>query len=233
MKVGVIIPALNEEKSLPLVLQALPPVMQVVVVDNGSTDRTALVAAEGGATVISEPRRGYGSAVQAGIRCLAMSPPDVVVVLDADFSDDPTELERLLTPIRQAQADLVIGSRTLGQLEQGALLPQQRFGNWLATRLMAHYYGQHFTDLGPFRAIRFEELVALQLQDPDFGWNVEMQIRAIQKGLRIVEVPVSYRKRVGVSKISGTLRGTALAGHKILTTLYRLRRQGEPTRPLG
>lgn len=233
MKVGVIIPALNEEKSLPLVLRALPPVTQVVVVDNGSTDRTAHVAASGGATVISEPRRGYGSAVQAGIRCLAVSPPDVAVVLDADFSDDPSELERLLPPLRQGQADLVIGSRTLGQLEQGALLPQQRFGNWLATRLMAHYYGQHFTDLGPFRAIRFAELVALQLQDPDFGWNVEMQIRAIQRGLRIVEVPVSYRKRVGVSKISGTLRGTALAGHKILTTLYRLRRQGEPKRPLG
>lgn len=226
MKVGVIIPALNEEKSLPLVLKALPSVAQVVVVDNGSTDQTALVAAALGAVVVRENRRGYGSAVQAGIRQLALDPPEVAVVLDADFSDDPGELPLLLEPLQTNRADMVIGSRTLGRRERGALLPQQRFGNWLATRLIAHHYGLHFTDLGPFRALRFPALLALDLRDPDFGWNVEMQIRAIQAGLRIVEVPISYRKRVGVSKISGTIRGSIAAGHKILTTLHRLRRTG-------
>ncbi len=222
MKVAVVIPALNEERSLPHVLAALPQVDQVVVVDNGSSDRTAELARDAGATVRFQPRRGYGSAVALGIAHLRGRPPDVVVILDADFSDDPAEMPRLLEPIERDEADLVIGSRTLGRLEPGALLPQQRFGNWLATALIARRYGHRFTDLGPFRAIRYPALLALELTDPDFGWNVEMQLRALQQGLRIQEVPVSYRKRIGVSKISGTVMGTARAGVKILQTVYRL-----------
>lgn len=222
-RVAIIIPALNEEESLPRVLQALPPVFEVVVVDNGSTDQTSTVARTLGATVLYEPRRGYGSAVQCGIRYLQAKMPDIAVVLDADFSDDPRELPLLLEPILQGKADMVVGSRTLGNLEPGALMPQQRFGNWLATALIARIHHRQFTDLGPFRAIRFPQLVALGLQDPDFGWNVEMQLRALQQGLRILEVPVSYRKRIGVSKISGTVKGSIRAGIKILSTVVRCR----------
>jgi len=223
MNVAIVIPALNEEKSLPRVLEALPRVDRIIVVDNGSTDRTAQVAMTGGAEVVREPRRGYGQAVQAGIAALKPHPPEVMVVLDADFSDDPSELPQLLAPIESDCADLVIGSRTLGKHEPGALLPQQRFGNWLTTTLISVLYGEHFTDLGPFRAIRFSALLALNLEDPDYGWNVEMQLKAIQNGLRIREVPVSYRRRIGESKISGTLKGTVKAGYKILLTTVKYR----------
>lgn len=221
-RVAVIIPALNEALSLPKVLENLPPVARVLVVDNGSTDATAQVALSGGAEVYFEGRRGYGSAVQRGIQALASNPPDVVVILDADFSDDPSELPLLLAPLHDPDVHMVIGSRTLGNLAPGALLPQQRFGNYLTTQLISKLYRQHFTDLGPFRAIRYSTLLTLDLIDPDFGWNVEMQVKAVKLGFRIVEVPVSYRKRIGVSKISGTISGTVRAGIKILSTVARL-----------
>ena len=217
--IAVIIPALNEEKSLPLVLAALPKVDDVIVVDNGSTDGTAAVAAAGGARVVSEPRRGYGSACLAGIA--ALRDPEIVVFVDADFSDHPEELPNLVAPIAEGRADMVIGSRALGNREKGALLPQARFGNMLACFLMRVIYGHRYTDLGPFRAIRFESLRKIGMRDRNFGWTVEMQIRALRHGLRVTEVPVSYRKRVGVSKITGTLSGTIRAGYKILYTIFR------------
>jgi glycosyltransferase involved in cell wall biosynthesis len=221
MIVDVIIPALNEERSLPLVLREItdPRVRRVVVVDNGSTDGTAAVASEHGAAVVQESRRGYGSACLAGLRYIASEPPDVVAFVDADYSDFPHELGALLDAL--CDQDLVIGSRTTGTAESGALLPQARFGNWLATRLIRARWGVHFTDLGPFRVVRWPALEMLRMRDPDFGWTVEMQVRAASIGLRCAEVPVSYRKRVGVSKITGTLRGSWLAGKKILYVLAR------------
>jgi len=220
-RVSVVIPALNEETSLPLVLDALPRriVHEVVVVDNGSTDGTARVAREKGARVVTEPRRGYGRACLSGIA--ALDGPDIVAFLDADFSDRPEELADVLAPLLEDRADLVIGSRMIGQRERGALLPQALFGNWLATLLIRLLWGERFTDLGPFRAIRADALDRLQMSDPDYGWTVEMQVKAAKAKLRCVEVPVSYRRRVGRSKITGTLRGTVLASRKILGTIFR------------
>lgn len=220
--VVVVIPALNEQESLPLVLRDLPDVSRVIVVDNGSTDETAVVAAAEGAHVVSEPRRGYGTACLCGlaemhrlIREQSISPA-IVVFIDADYSDHPTELPVVIDPIRQGTADMVIGSRLSGQAEPGAMPPQSIYGNKLACFLMRFLFGVHYTDLGPFRAIRIESLKQLQMCDPNFGWTVEMQIKAARYKLRIAEVPVSYRKRIGVSKISGTLTGTIQAGWKIL-----------------
>jgi glycosyltransferase involved in cell wall biosynthesis len=220
-RVSLIIPALNEESSLPLVLDAVPRdrVQEILVVDNGSRDGTARVARERGARVIREDRRGYGSACLAGIA--AADRPDVVAFLDGDFSDRPEELPQVLAPILEGRADLVIGSRTTGSRERGALLPQAVFGNWLATALIRLFWGQRFTDLGPFRAIRADALRAIGMRDPDFGWTVEMQVKAARAGLRCAEVPVSYRRRVGRSKITGTVRGTVLASRKILGTIFR------------
>lgn len=222
--IDVVIPALNEERSLPLVLADLPrpPVRRVVVADNGSVDATARVAREGGAEVVDAPRRGYGSACLAGLDHLRRTgPPDVVVFVDADWSDHPEELPGLVAPILAGEADLVIGSRILGSREPGALLPQARAGNLVACGLIRLLYGHRFTDLGPFRAIRWEALERLGMADPNFGWTAEMQVKALRKGLRCAEVPVSYRRRVGVSKITGTVSGTVRAGYKILWTVLR------------
>jgi glycosyltransferase involved in cell wall biosynthesis len=222
--IAVVIPALNEEASLPLVLADIPrpPVGRIVVADNGSIDGTARVAREGGAEVVAASRRGYGSACLAGLDHLRRTgPPDVVVFVDADYSDHPDELPRLVAPILAGEADLVIGSRVLGRRERGALLPQARAGNLVACLLIRLFYGHRFTDLGPFRAVRWDALERLEMSDPNFGWTAEMQVKAVRRGLRSTEVPVSYRRRVGVSKITGTVSGTIRAGYKILWTVAR------------
>lgn len=223
-RVATLIPAHDEEQALPYVLAELPrrPGMRIVVVDNASTDATARIAAAAGAEVVHEARRGYGSACQAGIRHLAADPPEVVVVLDADHSDDPADLEALLEPIRAGRADLVCGNR-IGLAEPGALGPHVRWGNALATGLIRLLFGHRYADMGPFRAVTWEALQLMRLRDPAYGWNAEMQVRALQEGLRVVEVPVRYRARKGRSKISGTLRGTFGAGAGILGMIVRLR----------
>ena len=224
--IAVVIPALDEEQAIGKVLRDIPEgASQVVVVDNGSRDRTAEVARGLGAEVVAEPRRGYGQACLTGIAQLDR--PDIVVFLDGDYSDYPEEMSELVAPLLTGEADLVIGSRTLGQREKGALLPQARFGNWLSTLLIRLLFGVSFTDLGPFRALRFDALQRLAMQDRDFGWTVEMQVKAAQLGLRSVEVPVRYRRRIGTSKITGTLSGTLRAGHKILWTIFRYARYRE------
>jgi len=220
--VAVIIPVFNERESLPLVVADIPRdvVGEIVVVDNGSTDDTRLVASGLPVRLVREERRGYGSACLAGISALEASPPEILVFLDGDYSDHPEELPRLTEAIA-AGADLAIGSRMLGRREPGALLPQARFGNALACFLIRVISGHRYTDLGPFRAIRWSALRSLGMEDRDFGWTVEMQLKALKKGLLVVEVPVSYRRRVGVSKITGTLAGTLAAGRKILGTIAR------------
>ena len=232
--VHVIVPMLNEENSIGRVLDDLPPVRQVIVVDNGSTDAGPAIAAQRGARVIREDRRGYGQACLAGLAELdSLCPPasqGIVVFLDADYSDHPDELPQLIEPIENGTADFVIGSRALGQRQRGAMPMQAVFGNWLACTLMRLFWrGARFTDLGPFRAIRARALHQLQMQDTNFGWTIEMQIKAVQHGLRILEVPVSYRRRIGTSKISGTVAGTIRAGYKILYTLFRFRFLAAPT----
>jgi glycosyltransferase involved in cell wall biosynthesis len=226
MRVDVIIPALDEERALPRVLAEIPrpPVRRVVVADNGSRDRTAQVAREGGAEVVHEPARGYGRACLRAIAHLGGDPPDVVVFLDGDHSDRPAELPSLLTPIVEGRADLVIGSRTRGAAERGSLTPQQRVGNAIACLALRRLYGARYSDLGPFRAIRWETLVALGMRDLDYGWTIEMQVKAARLGVPHAEVPVSYRRRIGVSKVSGTVRGTLGASRKILWTLARYAR---------
>lgn len=214
--IAVVIPALNEEDALPGVLAALPPSARAIVVDNGSTDRTAEVARAAGATVISEPRRGYGSAVQAGIRWLQEDPPAVLVILDADHADRPELLPHLVDPILEDRADFVLADRTL-TAAPGALTRTQRAGNALATSLIRLVTGHRYRDMGPFRALRWSAVVAMDLRDPTYGWNVEMQIKAVRAGLRILEIPLPYGvRRAGRSKISGDLRGAARAGRRIL-----------------
>lgn len=223
--IRVIIPAFNEARSIGHVIGDIPAglVREVIVVNNASRDETVLRAEEAGATVLDEPRRGYGYACLKGMAYLDSleHPPDIVVFLDADYSDSPGEMEAVVRPIIEQNVDLVIGSRARGERERGAMQPQQVFGNWLATRLMKLLHNAHFTDLGPFRAIRYDKLKALDMQDKTFGWTVEMQVKAARKGLTFTEVPVSYKKRIGVSKVSGTLSGTIRAGYKILYTIFK------------
>ncbi|MFM7692505.1 MAG: glycosyltransferase family 2 protein [Alphaproteobacteria bacterium] len=216
--IGVIMPTRNEAAALPKVLSAiLPKVAEVIVVDTASTDGTPEIAAGMGARVVSEPRRGYGRACLAGIA--ALSPTvDTVLFMDADASDRPEDLPRLLAPLIEDGVELVIGARSL-DVEPGALTPQQRFGNALACRLIHLIWGIGYTDLGPFRVIRREALERLQMRDETWGWTVEMQVRAARLGLSVREVPVGYRRRIGHSKISGTLMGTIKAGWKILRVI--------------
>lgn len=231
MTAVLIIPALNEARALRQVLEEIPTGVfaEIVVVDNGSTDDTAQVAGNAGARVVVEPRRGYGSACLAGIAALPEE-TDVVVFMDADGSDLPSDAGVLIDPIVQDQADLVIGSRVLGAAEPGSLSAHQRLGNRLAVWLVSLLYGRRYTDLGPFRAIRRSALERLRMRDTNFGWTVEMQVKAIQRGLRIAEAPVAYRNRqAGQSKISGSVVGSAAAGAKILWTVARYAIQNDPT----
>lgn len=225
--IDVIIPAQNEEQSIGLVLANMPKglVREVVVCSNASTDQTAAVARESGAVVLEEEEPGYGNACLRAIDYLQQKPeaeqPDIVVFMDADYSDYPEEMPTLLRPILEDDADLVVGSRVLGDMQRGSMQPQQIFGNWLATNLIRLFYSYHFTDLGPFRAIKFKKLLELEMEDRDFGWTVEMQVKAAKMRFRTKEVPVSYRRRIGVSKVSGTVRGSFQAGHKILWTIFK------------
>ena len=223
--IDVIIPAFNEENSVGNVVRDIPKevVREVVVVNNASTDLTLLEAEAAGATVLEEPIPGYGRACLKGMYHVSKKEvsPDVVVFLDADYSDYPEELPVIIEPIVQKQVDLVIGSRALGKKEKGSMTPQQIFGNWLATTLIKAFYGVNFTDLGPFRAIRYESLMSLDMSDLNYGWTVEMQVKAAKKKLKSAEVPVRYRKRIGKSKVSGTVKGTVMAGYKILLTIFK------------
>lgn len=224
-RVAVIIPVLNEEHALPHVLAEIPSdlVDEIFVVDNGCTDNSAAVARQAGARVVAESHRGYGAACLRGIANTEQA--EILVFLDGDHSDYPEDMRALLQPVFDGDAGMVIGSRMLERTSRRALMPQARFGNWLATALMRLLFGIRCTDLGPFRVIRRDDLIALGMQDRDFGWTVEMQLRAKLAGLRVVELPVRYRERIGKSKITGTISGTFRAGWKILSTIfgYRLR----------
>lgn len=228
-RVGVVIPALDEEAAIGRVIADIPAWVDcTVVADNGSRDRTADVARAAGAIVTSEPEPGYGAACLAGIE--ALPPVDIVVFMDGDYSDHGEDMAELVDPIAVGCCEMVIGSRVLGAREAGALTVQQQFGNWLATRLIRLFWGARYTDLGPYRAIDRGALERLAMTDRTYGWTVEMQIKAAKLGLRATEVPARYRRRIGVSKISGTIRGTVLAGTKILSIIARqaLRPGGAP-----
>lgn len=222
--IAVIIPAFNEAASLPSVLAEIPDrVSEVVVVNNASTDKTAEVAETAGATVLHEPRKGYGYACLKGIEYInrKSEPPAIIVFMDADYSDYPEDMHKILAPIESSGMDMVIGARVKALREKGSMTPQQRFGNWLATTLMRLFYGARFTDLGPFRAIRLQALNSLDMEDKTYGWTVEMQLKAIRNKLAYTEVPVRYKKRIGTSKVSGTVKGTIFAGIKILGWIFK------------
>lgn len=226
--IDVLIPAWNEEASLPLVLRDIPKdwVRNIIVCDNGSTDQTAAVARANGAVVVTQNQRGYGNACLAGMGYLSNLPaseqPEIVVFLDGDYSDYPEELPQVVAPIIEEGMDMVIGSRRLGNMEPGAMTFPQRFGNWLAPALIRIFFGYQFSDLGPFRAIRWDKLLALKMEDKNFGWTVEMQVKAAKQKLACREVPMRYRKRaLGKSKVSGTVKGAFKAGVKILATIFK------------
>ena len=220
-RISVVIPAFNEEESIGHVLDDLPQdkLIEVIVVNNASSDDTSRVAKEHGARVVDEVRRGYGSACLRGIA--ELNDPDIVVFVDGDYSDYPEELEKLVEPIIFEKADFVLGSRMILAESRAALLPQARYGNQLAAFLMRIFFGHRFTDLGPFRAIRYNSLKSIDMVDTNFGWTVEMQVKAVKHKLRIQEIPVRYRERIGVSKITGTVSGTFKAGTKIIYTIFK------------
>ena len=224
--VDVIIPAYNEEQSIGKVIHEIPKsiVRNIIICNNNSTDNTSNIAKNHGAIVVDAQIKGYGSACLAGMQYVLEQEiiPDIIVFLDGDYSDYPEEIVDLIRPIIEDNKDLVIGSRALGDLESGSMTPQQIFGNWLATNLIKIFYKYQFTDLGPFRAIRYDKLLDIKMEDPNFGWTVEMQIKAAKYKLSCTEIPVKYRKRIGKSKVSGTIKGTILAGHKILRTIFKL-----------
>jgi len=218
----VIIPAFNEALSIDKVIAEIPPfVKEIIVVNNNSSDHTAMAAKAAGATVLDEPRQGYGFACLKGIAYLKDKNARIVVFLDADYSDFPAELTEVIRPIEEQGFDMVIGSRYLGQKETGSMTPQQIFGNWLAARLIKLFFDTTYTDLGPFRAIKYDKLLDLNMEDQTYGWTVEMQLKAAKRGYKITEVPVNYRKRIGKSKVSGTINGTVMAGYKILSWIFK------------
>jgi len=223
--IDVIIPAFNEENSVGNVVNEIPKelVREIIVVNNNSTDGTAINAKNAGATVLKEPNMGYGNACLKGMSHIAQKEikPDIIVFLDADYSDYPEEMVDVIQPIIEQKMDMVIGSRALGNLEKGSMTPQQIFGNWLATFLLKLFYGVKYTDLGPFRAIKYSSLVALRMKDKTYGWTVEMQVKATKQKMNTCEVPVNYRVRIGFSKVSGTVKGTIGAGYKIITTIFK------------
>ncbi len=225
--INVIIPVFNESGSIGFVLKDIPAGIadEVIVVNNGSTDNTAEIAAQNGATVLLEEKKGYGSACLKGLDYIRNKPveqqPKIVVFIDGDYSDYPRQMIDLVKPIQEKGIDMVIGSRAKGKRESGSMAVQQVFGNWLATTLMKWFFGAKFTDLGPFRAIKWEKLQLLGMKDQNYGWTVEMQIKAAKQKLTYTEIPVDYRKRIGKSKITGTIKGTIMAGYKIIATIFK------------
>lgn len=222
--IKVIIPAYNEADSIGLVIKEVPAIVdEIIVVSNNSTDATEENALQAGATVLQEPQKGYGYACLKGMSYIAkQSPkPEIIVFLDGDYSDYPEEMEKITAPIIRGDVDMVIGSRVKGLREKGAMTGPQIFGNWLATTLMRLFFNARFTDLGPFRAINYDKLLALKMEDKTYGWTVEMQLKAIRKNYTYEEVPVHYRNRIGKSKVSGTVKGAFMAGVKILGWIFK------------
>ena len=222
--ISVIIPAYNEEGSIYKVIGDIPKqVSEIIVVNNNSTDSTATVAKNAGATVLKEERKGYGYACLKGLEYIATkeTTPDIVVFLDGDYSDYPEQLTDIVKPILEDDMDLVIGARVKSLREAGSMTVPQKFGNWLATSLMQLFFGSKFTDLGPFRAIKYDKLLSLEMEDKTYGWTVEMQLKALKKKFSYIEVPVKYRNRIGVSKVSGTVKGAIFAGVKILGWIFK------------
>ena len=224
MQVDVIIPAFNEQNSIGSVIHDIPKdlVRDIIVVDNNSSDETSINAKNAGATVLKQPIQGYGNACLKGIEYATNKeqPPDVLVFLDADYSDFPQEMNLLLNKIWKG-ADMVIGNRVKSKREKGSMMPQQIFGNWLACNLMKILYGYKYEDLGPFRAIKFNKLQEIGMEDKTYGWTVEMQVKALKLKMNVKQVDVSYRKRIGQSKVSGTVKGSIMAGYKIITTIFK------------
>ena len=225
-KIKVIIPAYNEEESIANVINDIPTIVdEIIVISNNSTDKTEVNATKAGATVLKESRKGYGYACLKGMEYISnleiSQQPDIIVFLDGDYSDYPAQLTELIAPIIDDNIDFVIGSRVKELREAGSMTPQQVFGNWLATFLMKVFFGAKFTDLGPFRAIKYQKLLQLKMEDKTYGWTVEMQLKAIKQHFSYLEVPMKYRNRIGVSKVSGTLKGTIFAGVKILGWIFK------------
>ena len=225
--ISVIIPAFNEENSIGKVLRDIPNdwVKEIIVCNNNSNDDTKINAMAAGAIVVDEPTKGYGNACLKGMAYLVENniTPDIVVFIDADYSDFPEQLPDLVAPILNDNMDLVIGSRALGAKQKKSMTPQQIFGNWLATKLIKWFYKVEFTDLGPFRAVSYDALLKIDMEDKTFGWTVEMQVKAAKLKMKCTEIPVDYRVRIGKSKVSGTLKGTIMAGYKIITTIFKYR----------
>lgn len=228
-KIVVIIPAYNEEASIPYVIKEIPSIVdEIIVVSNNSTDNTEEHARQAGATVLVEHRKGYGHACLKGMEYIASTSlsdqsktPDIVVFLDGDYSDYPEELTKIVQPIIEENIDFVVGARVKTLREEGSMTGPQIFGNWLATNLMRLFFRSKFTDLGPFRAIKYEKLLALKMEDKTYGWTVEMQLKALKQKLSYKEIPVKYKNRIGVSKVSGTVKGAIFAGVKILTWIFK------------